>query len=81
MIEQEFQRRCYQISPRDIAYLKFILESYDGLCFLRALASRLGIVEIAWPPSRSAAVAALLAALAEEIKLAPVPQPDDYRPL
>lgn len=70
--------------PRDqIAYLRFILESYDGLAFVRTLDGRRGLVEIAYPPSRRRDTEALLAALAREIGLRPVSLPPEeiYPPL
>ncbi len=76
-----FEKRCYRLPPREIGYLRFVLEAYDGLAFARTLDARAGLVEIAWPPSRSADAEALLAALRLEIDLVPAAAPDDYVPL
>lgn len=76
-------KRYYRLSRASIAYLRFILESYDGLLFVRTLDSVGALVEIAYPPSRAVDAEALLTALSAEIPLLEVPPPpaEDYRPL
>ena len=69
------KRRYFLMQKRDIAYLRFILESYDGLAFQRTLDSAAGLVEILWPRQRTADVEALLTALSEEIDWHEVPPP------
>jgi Domain of unknown function (DUF4911) len=56
----------YCLPRREIGYLRFILESYDGLAFVTTLDNRQALVEIAYPASRREDAQALLAALAEE---------------
>ena len=81
MTTEPFTKRYYQL-PRDaIGYLRFILESYDGLAFARTLDSRSGLVEIACSPSRQEDVDDLLAALAEEVGLRQVATPAQIPPL
>lgn len=72
---------CCQVDKRQIGYLRFTLESYDGLGFIRTLDASQGLIEIAWTVSREADVRALLAALANEVNMRPVPQPADYTAL
>lgn len=76
-----FEKRCFHIPPAEIGYLRFILEAYDGLAFARTLDARAGLVEIAWPPSRSADAEALIAALGTEIGLTSAAPPENYQPL
>jgi hypothetical protein len=76
-----FTTTCFRIPRSEISYLRFILESYDGLAFMRTLDASSGIVEIAWSPSREKDVRALLAALAAELPMAEVPAPESYSPL
>ncbi len=43
-------RRYYRIDRRQIAFLKFILEAYDGIATLSTIDSRRGIVSLDIPP-------------------------------
>ena len=70
-----YQKRCFQLPRREIAYLRFIVEGYDGLLFLRTLNAAAGLVEIAWPASRETEVVRLLAALGGETGLCALPGP------
>lgn len=66
---------CRYLLPRQkIGYLRFILESYDGLAFARTLEAHTAVVEIAWPPSRQRDVEPLLAALQRECGMSPLPE-------
>ncbi len=78
-----FEKRYFRIPRAEIAYLRFILESYDGLAFLRTLDSRAALVEIAFPPSRRTDAEELLEALEKEIPMTPeaAPAAEEYRPL
>lgn len=69
------KRRYFLMQKRDIAYLRFVLESYDGLAFQRTLDSSAGLVEILWPRQRTADVEALLAALSDELDWREIPPP------
>ena len=61
-----FAKRHFRLPPAEIAWLRFVLESYDGLAFVRTLDGRDGLVEIAFPPSRRKDAEALLASLCRE---------------
>jgi hypothetical protein len=69
---------CYRVEKKAIGYLRFTLEGYDGLGFIRTLDAGAGIVEIAWPASRGPDMCQLLAALAGEVSMQEVPKPADY---
>jgi len=69
---------CYQVDRRQIGYLRFTLEGYDGLGFIRTLDAAQGIIEIAWPGSRETDMRDWLTALAGEVSLQAVPRPRDY---
>lgn len=77
MVSELFRKRYFLLPRAEIGQLRFILESYDGLAFARTLDKRCGLVEIAWPASRSADVDVLLKALAAEVGLQEVPAPDE----
>lgn len=70
-----FLKRIYQLPPSRIAFLRFLLESYDGLLFLRTLDRRRALVEISFAPSRRGDAEALLAALAGECAMVAVVAP------
>ena len=74
-------KRYYRVARREVGYLRFITESYDGLLFVRTLDSRVALVEAAYPLSRRGDAEALLAALVDEIGLVPVPAPAEVPPL
>lgn len=59
-------KKHYQLPRRQIGYLRFILESYDGLAFVRTLDPHQALVEIAYPESRREDAESLLAALGGE---------------
>ena len=75
-----FIKRHFQIPRAEIGYLRFILESYDGLAFVRTLDNRKALVEIAFSESRLQDVEALLAALAVECSMVAVPTPEPDAP-
>ncbi len=64
-----FIKRYFRIPRTEIAYLRFILESYDGLAFMSTVESRLALVAIGYSHSRRQDAEALLSALAEEVPM------------
>jgi hypothetical protein len=76
-----FDKRYFVVSRPQIGFLRFLLESYDGLAFARTLDKQSGLVEISYPASRFCDVNLLLNALAEEIGLKEVPVPEQVPPL
>ena len=72
-----FEKRYFLLPRAEIAHLRFILESYDGLAFARTLDSREGLVEIAYPATRKDDAGVLIAALCQEVALREVPPPDN----
>ncbi|MDH3999275.1 MAG: DUF4911 domain-containing protein [Desulfuromonadales bacterium] len=77
----EFDKGYFRLPKREIGYLRFILESYDGLVFMRTIDSKQGLVEIAWPPVRAADAKVLIAAMGQEAGLAEVDAPEEVPPL
>ena len=80
-MDKAFQRGYFQLGKEQIALLRFLLESYDGLVFLRTLDNRLALVELAWPPSRAVDALALIAALEQELGMQPASVPAEIPPL
>lgn len=67
--EQVFERRSYRVPARHIARLRFWVEGYDGLLFLRTVEPRGALVEFSWCAASSADAEAVLAALGAEFAL------------
>ncbi len=76
-----FTKRYFQLPRAEIGYLRFILESYDGLAFSRTLDKHEALVEIAYSPSREADVEGLLSALAVDAGLKEISDPEHVPPL
>ena len=83
MGDLSFIKRHFLVDRRRIADLRFILESYDGLAFVRSLDGMAGLVEIAYPHSRRSDAEALLHALTLELDMEPAepPAPGTYPPI
>jgi hypothetical protein len=74
-MNHSFVKRCFRIDRANIAYLRFILEGYDGLVFLRTLDPRAALVEVAYPASCRVDAESLLAALVAECAMSEAPWP------
>lgn len=68
--------RFFQINRRDLVYLKFILEAYEGLSTLSTADRDRGIVRLDVPRRFSADVGALMEALGREIAMIEVEPPE-----
>jgi hypothetical protein len=71
--------RYYRVELDQIAYIRFIVESYEGIAQMTSFPRR---AEIEWviPDSMMAHVNVLARALAEEICLVPISKPEDWPP-
>ena len=76
-----FHKRYYHVHRREIGFLRFLIESYDGLMFLRTLDNRKALIEIAYSPSRRHDAESLLAALTDETGMQPADSPEIVPPL
>jgi len=65
----------FKIKPSDIAYMKFILESYEGLGVLRTIDPRNGIVEVMVPPGLEEDSEMVLEGLRDEIFIERIEDP------
>jgi hypothetical protein len=68
----ETENRFFQLSGRDMVYMKFILEAYEGLCTMSTIDGKRGIVRVNYPVSSAGDLAALMDALAGEIAVTEV---------
>lgn len=62
-----FCRRRYRLLPARIGMLRFLVEGYDGILFLRTIEARIAVVELSWSKSCSADAEGILAALCTEL--------------
>jgi hypothetical protein len=58
-----------QIPPHEIAYLTFVLESYEGVAAIRTVDPRTGIIELMVSPSYQEEIREILKDLAEEFPI------------
>jgi hypothetical protein len=70
----------FRIRRKDIAYLKFILESYEGLGVLRTVDPRSGIVEVMVPPGMEKDMETVLEGLGDEIPMERIEYPQRGTP-
>jgi len=70
----------FKIKPSDIAYMKFILESYEGLGVLRTIDPRNGIVEVMVPPGLEEDSEMVLEGLRDEIFIERIEDPQRQSP-
>jgi hypothetical protein len=61
--------RSFQVAHKDIAYLHFVLESYEGLAVLSTADRSCGTVTVRYPSDLAEIVDELLTALGTEIAL------------
>ena len=67
--------RFFQLDRRDLVYLKFIQEAYEGLSFMSTADRKSCIVRISYQQSAAADMDGLLSALARDIQLIEVAAP------
>ena len=73
-------KKCFTVPRREIGYLRFTFEGYDGLIFMRTLKAADGLIEVGYSPDQRDDAEALLAAVALEIGLTVAERPpeDEY---
>lgn len=65
----------FRVNREDIAYMKFVLESYEGLGVLRTVDPRGGIVEVMVPPGLEEDMEMVLKGLRDEISIERITTP------
>ena len=63
----ETSRRHYRVDRRKIAFIRFILEAYDGLAIVKTLDPQEGLVEFQIAPGCERDVEAILQDLGQDI--------------
>jgi uncharacterized protein DUF4911 len=69
----ETTKKYYRIDRREISFLKFILEAYDGLAVLTTIDSEKGIVVINIAPGCEADVEMILQDLKKNVMIENIP--------
>ncbi len=69
--------RYFRLDRRDLVYLKFVLEAYEGLCTLSTVEKDATLVRISTFPWCAADVDALIEALRKEISITETAPPPD----
>jgi len=68
----ETANRYFQLASRDLVYMKFILEAYEGLCTMSTVDGKRGIVKVNYPLPFAEDVHDLMQALMGEIAVCEV---------
>ncbi|MGH7898831.1 MAG: DUF4911 domain-containing protein [Candidatus Binatia bacterium] len=66
-----------RVAPEDIAYLKFVIESYETVGFLRTIDPKAATLAVYLVPDFAAVGDAILRSVAREIPLERIPKPAD----
>lgn len=69
--------RYFKVAHRDMVYLKFILEAYEGMNVMSTVDNKVGIIRIAIMPGFVEDMDALLAELGLKVKMEPVQWNDE----
>ena len=70
-------KKFFQVERRELAYLKFIIEAYEGLAVLSTVEREGAIVSVTSPSCRAAELDLLLEALSREIVMTETEPPND----
>jgi hypothetical protein len=65
--------KCFRVDRREIGFLRFIFEGYDGLAFLSTIDREAGEVSICMAAECKKEVEAILNGLTREMLIEPVP--------
>ena len=76
MIRMDTQSRYLRLRRRDIAYFKFIIESYEGMAVVRTKDPHEAVVELMVAPGWEKEIDKVLEGLREEIPIEPLPVED-----
>ena len=77
MVDNTLIKKCFTVPRREIGYLRFTFEGYDGLVFMRTLKAADGLIEVGYTTGLREDAEALLAAVAAEISMTEAERPPD----
>lgn len=67
--------KYFRVGRREIAFLKFVIESYDGVAVISTIDPAKGLVVLQVPPGREPEADAIIADLERDILIEPVSGP------
>jgi hypothetical protein len=70
------QSRYFRLHRKDIAYFKFIIESYEGVAVVRTKDPHEAVVELMVAPGWERDIDEILEGLRKEIPIEPIPSTD-----
>ncbi|MBI4618951.1 MAG: DUF4911 domain-containing protein [Desulfobacterales bacterium] len=71
--------RYFRVQRKNIAFIKFILEAYDGMAVMRTLDPHEGVVELIIAPDFEREVTEILDNLRDEFEVQPIEPPADIK--
>ncbi|MBI4620644.1 MAG: DUF4911 domain-containing protein [Desulfobacterales bacterium] len=74
-------QRYFRVQRKNIAFIKFILEAYDGMAVMRTLESHEGVIELMIAPDFEREVTEILDNLRDEFEVQPIDPPTDIKEL
>lgn len=77
--EQQCLRLYFRLPKSEIGFVRFIVESYEGIAQVSSMPRR-GEIEWIIPHGQFEAARALCSALAEEVGMTPIDKPADWQP-
>ena len=75
--EQICEKRVYRIDRREVHYLKFVLEGYDGLAVMKTLDPDNGVIAISVAPGCEQEVDMILQDLRKDMRIEVVKDTDE----
>ena len=71
--------RFFRVPLDEVAYVRAIIEGYDGVAILRALDPNRGEIELLVGEGLESEADAMIARLEREAQLVPIPRPLDWK--
>lgn len=62
-------QKYFKVDKKNIAFLKFVLEAYDGMAVIRTLDPREGVIELMIAPDFEKDVEEILDSLRDEVEM------------
>jgi hypothetical protein len=75
-VSAETIKQYYRVDRREIAFLRFIFEAYDGLAVLETLDPEAGLIVFHIAPGCERDIETILQDLQKDIMMEPAPDPD-----
>ncbi len=76
--EMDEQFLYFQVDPKEIAYISFIFEAYEGIAKMRTLNAPRGLIEIFYPAINEKEVIEIIDDLKKELVCIASEKPADY---